>query len=124
MATKREAGAVRRGRTVQVERPNWDPFQQLVGGELADRFVWMSEVELGDGTRLHVYKDDQTGRFLNLTDDRRAFRCADGGYRELDPRIALLALYIDVADPARLDQVEEAALRLALAKLDRAHGQD
>jgi hypothetical protein len=112
------------GRTIQVERPHWETLHRLVGDDLADRFMWMSEVELADGTRLHAYRDEKTRRYLYLTEDRRAFYfVGEGRYRQVDPRTALLALYIDVGDAARLDEVEEAALRLVLAKLDRDLGE-
>jgi hypothetical protein len=124
MTAKRKAPEEIGGRTVQVDRPHWETLHRLVGDELADRFMWMSEVELEDGTRLHVYRDEPTRRYLHLADDGRAFRFkGDAKYRQVDPRPALLALYIDVGDAARLDEVQEAALRLALAKLDRDLGE-
>ncbi|HEV3130134.1 MAG TPA: hypothetical protein VGY32_14215 [Solirubrobacteraceae bacterium] len=124
MTAKRKAREEISGRTVQVTQPNWDALRSLVDDELADRFMWMSEVELEDGTRLNAYKDHMSRRYLHLADDRRAFYFTDDAYyHEVDPRTALMALYIDVAETARLDEVEQAALRLALAKLDRDLGE-
>ncbi|HUZ29430.1 MAG TPA: hypothetical protein VMU90_09325 [Solirubrobacteraceae bacterium] len=124
MAAKRKAREEIGGRTVQVTQPNWDALRALVDDELADRFMWMSEVELEDGTRLHGYQDEPSRRYLHLADDGRAFYFTrEARYRQVDPRTALMALYIDVGDAARLDEVQEAALRLALAKLDRDLGE-
>jgi hypothetical protein len=123
MAVERDASEGMRGRAVQVDRPDWTALEQLVSAELADRFIWMSEVELQDGTRVQVYKDNSAGRFLNLSQARQAFHYRDGRYHDVDPRTALLGLYIDLDAGARLDAVEQAALRLALAKLDRDLGE-
>ena len=97
--------------------PAWDALEQLVDRELARRFGWVSEVALDDGTRLHVYKDIRTLRHLYLSPEGRAFHYTpDRRYREIDPRTALISVFVDGAE---LSQVESAALRLALAKLDR-----
>jgi hypothetical protein len=100
--------------------PDWAALQRLVDDDLAARFMHMFDVELEDGTRLHAYRDRMTRRYLHLTEDGRAFHYIKGKrYRELDPRTALLAVYVDQPSGGRLDHVEQAALQLALAKLDR-----
>ena len=108
------------GQVRQVVTPAWDALEGLVDDELARRFGWVSEVALDDGTRVHVYKDIQTLRHLYLSSDGRAFHFTeDRRYREIDPRTALIAVFVDVGG---LSEVESAALRLALAKLDRELG--
>ncbi|MEX2107821.1 MAG: hypothetical protein WD827_02900 [Solirubrobacterales bacterium] len=63
----------------QYETPNWDPLIDFLAGN----FMWMHEVELADGTRLHAYKHRETRRYLHLSSDGRAFfYSADGFYCE------------------------------------------
>lgn len=77
-----------RGELVQYETPNWDPLLELLAQYLVDDFMWMHEVELKNGTRLHAYKHRETRRYIHLSPDGRAFTfCEDDHYREeKDPR--------------------------------------
>ncbi len=119
MATRREVrkeigGEMRRG-----DAPNREPLERLVDEALAARFMWMFDVELEDGTLLHAYKDHLTRGYLYLSEDLRAFAwIRKGRYREVDPGAALLSVFISPREAGRLTDVEEAALRLTLAKLD------
>jgi hypothetical protein len=58
---------------VQYRHPMWNPLLDLVGEELAGWFMWMCELELASGERLHAYKHRTTRRYLHLTGDARAF---------------------------------------------------
>lgn len=58
-------------------------------------FMWMHEIELEDGTRLHAYKHYETRRYLHLDHGGRAFVFAwdenrgvdeDSEYEEADPQ--------------------------------------
>lgn len=74
------------GTTFRGEVPNWDPLLALACDHICD-FMWMFEVELEDGTRLHAHKHRQTRRYLHLTCDGRAFVfCGDDRYREEAPQ--------------------------------------
>ncbi len=73
------------GEMTQYETPHWDPLLKLLAEYLAADFMWMHEVELEDGTRLHAYKNRETRRYLHLTLDGRAFvYCDDDHYREVE----------------------------------------
>lgn len=79
------------GKTTQHERPHWDPLLKLLAEYLVADFMWMHEVELKDGTRLHAYKNRETKRYLHLSPDGRAFEyCGDDYYREVE--ISLLMM--------------------------------
>lgn len=43
------------GKVVQGDTPDWQPLYDLVGAELADWFMWMFEIELADGARVHEW---------------------------------------------------------------------
>lgn len=65
--------AVTSGKFVQCEQPEWRPLCGAVGDRLAGQFMWMAEIELDDGTRVHAYKHVQTRRYLHLDMHGRIF---------------------------------------------------
>jgi hypothetical protein len=84
----------KRGRVVNHEAPIWEPLIALAPDGLGD-FMWMHEVELEDGTRLHAYKHYETRRYLHLDHGDRAFvfvwdedrlEDEDALYEEVDPQ--------------------------------------
>ncbi|MGN6201664.1 MAG: hypothetical protein ACTHNY_04595 [Solirubrobacterales bacterium] len=84
----------RKGQVLQFDHPVWEPLENLAF-EHAGEFMWMHEVELEDGTRLHAYKHWETRRYLHLDHGGRAFvfiwdesRDVDdlSEYEEVDPR--------------------------------------
>lgn len=83
----------KRGRVVNTRAPIWEPLFELAPEHLGD-FMWMHEVELEDGTRLHAYKHHETRRYLHLDHGGRAFVFIwdesrpveeDSLYEEVDP---------------------------------------
>jgi hypothetical protein len=71
---------------LDVESPEWGPLLNLVGEELVDAFMWMYEVELEDGVRVHVYKHRWTRASLHLDAAGRAYYYTDSGrYRRIAP---------------------------------------
>ncbi len=73
------------GPDLQCEVPDWGPLVDLAPDHVGD-FMWMFEVELRGGDRLHAYKHRDTRRYLHLTSDGRAFAYrGDGLYTEVDP---------------------------------------
>ncbi|MDO9410106.1 hypothetical protein [Patulibacter sp.] len=55
------------------EDPSWDAlYTALQPRTLADFFSWMGDVDLDDGTRVHVYRHSDSRSFLHVTDDGRA----------------------------------------------------
>jgi hypothetical protein len=60
------------GETLSVATPTWEPLLELAPEEIED-FMWMFDVELDGGVRLHAYKHWWTRRYIHLTDDGRAF---------------------------------------------------
>ena len=85
------------GRRSKVDMPSWEPLIDLVGLRLVGEFMWMLEIVLEDDSTLHAYKHIETRRYLHLHEDGgRAFACVDAErYREIDPRIALRAVFAD-----------------------------
>jgi hypothetical protein len=82
----------RRGRTVNYDAPSWEPLIALAPEHVED-FMWMHEVELEDGNRLHAYKHWETRRYLHLDHGGRAFvyiwderELDDARYEEVDPQ--------------------------------------
>jgi hypothetical protein len=84
----------KRGRVVNYESPVWEPLVTLAPDHVGD-FMWMHEVELEDGVRLHAYKHYETRRYLHLDHGGRAFvfiwdetraEDEDSQYEEVDPQ--------------------------------------
>jgi hypothetical protein len=84
------------------DRPDWGPLVELAPDHV-DEFMWMFEVELESGLRLHAYKHWETRRYLHLDHGGRAFVYIwnddltaddDGRYEEVDPKW-LLRLVLD-----------------------------
>jgi hypothetical protein len=79
--------------TGQYDKPEWGPLLELAPDHI-DEFMWMCEIELESGLRLHNYKHIETRKNLHLDQEGRAFvylwsdeTCGeDPGYREVDPR--------------------------------------
>jgi hypothetical protein len=88
---------VRGHSTHQYDKPEWGPLLELAPSHIDD-FMWMFEIELESGLRLHAYKHIETRKCLHLDKEGRAFvyiwpkdeaiRKVDewGSYREVDPR--------------------------------------
>lgn len=51
---------------LQFERPDWEPLLNVLDEEVVEQFMWMHEVELEDGTRVHAYKHWLNRRYLYL----------------------------------------------------------
>lgn len=84
----------RRGQVVNTRAPIWEPLFELAPEHVGE-FMWMHEVELADGNRLHAYKHFETRRYLHLDHGRRAFVFIwdesrdiddDSEYEEVDPQ--------------------------------------
>jgi hypothetical protein len=60
------------GETINWKDPEWEPLLKLAP-EIVDDFMWMFEVELEDGHRVHAYKHYWTRRYLHLDETGRAF---------------------------------------------------
>ena len=75
---------------IQGERPDWRPLQRVLPESLVPTFMWMCEVELASGERLHAYKHIDTRRYLHLGTGRGAFLdVGAAGYRWLPLATAL-----------------------------------
>jgi hypothetical protein len=73
------------GKMTRGDNAVWEPLLAAVGGHRAGWFMWMYEVELDDGTAVHVYKHISTRRSMHLTEDGRAFVfVGNEQYREID----------------------------------------
>lgn len=84
---------VRGEMTKQYDSPVWEPLLELAPDDIDD-FMWMFEVELESGLRLHAYKHRETRKYLHLDKEGRAFAYIPAkvyrddepaSYREVDP---------------------------------------
>ena len=98
----------------QYDRPVWEPLLDLVGDYLIGDFMWMSEIELDDGSVMHAYKHSATRRYLHLHEsDGRTFAYAGGHrYRAIHPRDAIDDVFGDwehlVFDPENIEPIRAA----------------
>ena len=56
-----------RGRLAQYDEPNWEPLLALLGAEEVTHFMWMHEIALDTGERVHAYKHIDTRRYIHLS---------------------------------------------------------
>jgi hypothetical protein len=54
-----------RGTSTRKYEPGWEPLLELAP-EHIDEFMWMFEVELESGLRLHAYKHIETRKYLHI----------------------------------------------------------
>lgn len=73
MTDTNTTGAPIPGAVQQFDHPNWEPLLGLVGDGLASWFMWMTELQLADGTAVHAYKHRDTRRYLHIAEDGRCF---------------------------------------------------
>ena len=72
------------GESLQGDSPCWDPLLK-VAPELVEHFMWMFEVELEDGRRVHAFKHVSTRRYLHLDHRANAFAyMGHSRYRQID----------------------------------------
>lgn len=112
------------GDLLQLDTPNWEPLRLVVGEELLEWFMWMAEIALEDGVRLHAYKHDTTRHYLHLSTEGNAYRFK-AGRRLGDP-----SHYAPTALPAALEDVlvtwwdfpdaDDESIALARAAIGRA----
>jgi len=73
-----------RGELLRGESPCWAPLLK-VAPELVDHFMWMFELELEDGSRVHAFKHISTRRYLHLDQRANAFvSVGNDRYRRID----------------------------------------
>jgi hypothetical protein len=78
------------GTSVRPREPKGRPLVDVIGTDVAARFMWISDVELDDEVRVHAYKHIATRRYLHVARDGRAFVCAGHERdREIRPRDAI-----------------------------------
>lgn len=94
------------GEVINCRDPEWDPLIALAPDHLGE-FMWMHEVEMEDGNRLHAYKHRDTRRYLHLDHGGRAFVFVWDESR-------------DVEESSRYEEVDpQWLLELVLAQPDR-----
>jgi hypothetical protein len=87
------------GVSLHDREPDWAPLEDLVPGLVGD-FMWMFEVELDNGLRLHAYKHRWSRRYIHIGAEGRPFYYVWGGcprhdhcYREIG-RLEILELVL------------------------------
>lgn len=58
---------------IQFDEPDWEPLLNVVEQDVVGDFMWMCEVELADGTRIHCYKHRWNRQSLHLSARGEAF---------------------------------------------------
>jgi len=105
------------GGSIQHQTPDWEPLLDvLVDHDLVSWFMWMYEVELADGARVHAYKHQYTRRYMFLATDGGAYAyCRNGEYLEIPTASAIEGAFetFERYDPPKEDL---AALRAALSR--------
>lgn len=66
-----------RGTLVQYEEPTWEPLLNLLGAERVADFMWMHEIALVTGERVHAYKHIDTRRYIHLSDAGKTYTYID-----------------------------------------------
>jgi hypothetical protein len=68
------------GRILRIDdgEPDWAPLEAVLELELCGGFMWMFEVELSTGVRVHAYKHRLTRRYLYLDTEARAWGYVEG----------------------------------------------
>lgn len=86
-------GAVR-GSVHQHDDPEWRPLLAAIGRELVSWFMWMFEIELADGARLHAYKHSGTRRYLYVDPAGQAYEEYPAGhYRPRPLSVAIIRAF-------------------------------
>lgn len=67
------AGAVLTGKVVNYDQANWEALENVIDLDACADFMWMMEVELEDGTRIHAYKHWWNRRYVHLSARGEAF---------------------------------------------------
>ena len=116
---KNQLKKVLKGTVLQGEDPDWEPLENVISFHACDEFMWMFEVELEDGTRLHAYKHRWNRRYLHLSARGEAFtyvwrpeydRGESDGPGEYE-RVQLHRVLAAVLGQPRWPEVEEAEAR-------------
>jgi hypothetical protein len=106
------------GSVVQAETPDWEALLRFAGG-VVDDFMWMFEIRLEDGRRVHAYKHVWTRNYLHLDEGGRAFIYKEpDSYQQVNPAWllghvldawALTSRMYDISDgdPDRVSDAEE-----------------
>lgn len=72
------------GEVVQCKEPNWQPLLNLAP-VFVDGFMWMHEIELKGGLRVHAFKHYWTRRYVHLGVDGTAYVFVDSGqYKKVE----------------------------------------
>lgn len=66
-----------RGKLVQYEEPTWEPLLNLLGVERVGHFMWMHELALDTGERVHAYKHIDTRRYIHLSEAGKTYAYVD-----------------------------------------------
>ena len=73
------------GDVTQYETPDWGPLEGLAIRLVCSEFMWMHEVELENGTRVHAYKNIETRRYFHLDADGQFYGYTEEGkYRKME----------------------------------------
>jgi len=102
---------------LQGEQPDWAPLLRTVGERVTGDFMWMFEVELSNGKRLHAYKHIDTRCYVHLDHDGAAFAYLESGrYRSFPVTEVLAAVFAPLTG---LRGVSDEQVRASWEAVDR-----
>jgi hypothetical protein len=90
------------GELHQYEQPSWEPLLDLLGEELVGDFMWMHELRMATGERVHAYKHRDTRRYIHLSEHGRTYVYIDHDRYRVIPALDAVhqALRIAIPPPA------------------------
>ncbi|ANA41809.1 hypothetical protein A2G06_16870 (plasmid) [Geobacter anodireducens] len=65
-----------------IIEPNWVPLEEMIGARCAE-YMYIAGYQLEDGTVVHAYKQIDTRKYVNLSDDGRSWQFTGDGYQEV-----------------------------------------
>ena len=103
---------------LQGHDPDWRPLLKTVGEEVTGDFMWMFEVELSNGKRVHAYKHVDTRCYVHLDRDGEAFVYVDPDcYRPFPGTEVLAAVFAPLPGLAGVTGEQISASWAAVARL-------
>lgn len=104
---------------MQGDRPDWRPLIDLIGEPLVGDFMWMFEVELSAGPRLHAYKHIDTRGYIHLSPKGLALAYIPSAdrYRRVSAADALAEVFAPLPELAGVTAEQIDASTLAVERL-------
>lgn len=70
-------------KAIQTSQDKWKALEKAIGASMCRQWVYMSSVVLADTTIVHCYKHGITSKYVNFSDDGKAWDYAGTGYSRI-----------------------------------------